>query len=83
MLTYAMPPGATLAPQAQLAGERVVEVLSYLNVTDKSSVPCYTQSRLFRWNIPRTFGGYKGRHCFYATDQVLGLLALLLVYFPY
>jgi hypothetical protein len=78
-----MPAGATLAPQAQLAGEREVEVLSYLNVTDKSSVACHTQSRLFRWNIPRTFGGYKGRHCFYATDQVRGLLALLVQEYEY
>jgi hypothetical protein len=83
MLTDGMPAGATLAPQAQLAGEREVEVLSYLNVTDKSSVPCHTQSRLFRWIIPRTFGGYKGRHCFYATDQVRGLLALLVQEYEY
>jgi len=64
-----MPPGASLAPQVEHVAAKDHTVTSFLGVNDTSTTHCPTQSRVFSWKIPHTYGGYKGRHCFYATDQ--------------
>ena len=64
-----MPPGASLGPQVETPGLFPVTVTSYLGVNDTSSRLCRIQSRVFSWHIPHTYGGYKGRHCFVATDE--------------
>jgi LysM repeat protein len=64
-----MPPGAALAPQATTARPRSVTVTSFFGGNHTSTITCETQSRVFSWVIPHTYGGYKGTHCFHATDK--------------
>ena len=43
-------------------------VQSYLGVNTTTTRNCSVQQRVFRWDMPLTYGGYRGQHCFYATD---------------
>ena len=43
-------------------------VQSYLGANATTTRNCSVQQRVFRWDIPLTYGGYRGQHCFYATD---------------
>ncbi|EKX32098.1 hypothetical protein GUITHDRAFT_148849 [Guillardia theta CCMP2712] len=62
-----MPPGAFLDPQGFSTALVPMLAFSSIGVADGSTRACPTQHVTFHWNIPITYGGYKGRHCFYAT----------------
>lgn len=64
-----MPPGATLSRQTHTTQMTPETRLSFFGVNDTSYVECRTEVRSFSWVIPHTYGGYRGRHCFYATDE--------------
>eukprot|EP00960_Hanusia_phi_P060426 764502-Hanusia_phi.AAC.2 len=62
-----MPPGAMLDPQSSSVALIPMLAFSSIGISDNSTRACPTQHAVFHWNIPITYGGYKGRHCFYAT----------------
>jgi len=64
-----MPPGAMLDPQSSSVALIPMLAFSSIGISDNSTRACPTQHAVFHWNIPITYGGYKGRHCFYATDS--------------
>ncbi len=41
---------------------------SYLGRNATTARRCTVQQRRFRWDVPLTYGGYRARHCFFATD---------------
>mmetsp|Transcript_3266 Transcript_3266/g.8206 ORF Transcript_3266/g.8206 Transcript_3266/m.8206 type:complete len:862 (-) Transcript_3266:194-2779(-) len=64
-----MPPGARLAEQMSAVSHVPVTELSFTGVSSTTERACAVQSRVFTWDIPLTYGGYSGVHCFYATDS--------------
>jgi len=64
-----MPPGASMELQTQTVERVTTTVTSYVGANTTSTVSCAVQHRRFNWHIPLTYGGYRGRHCFYATDS--------------
>lgn len=64
-----MPPGASMDEPLENFSMVPGTETSFSGMSSTTSRQCAVTSRRFVWTIPLSYGGYTGRHCFFATDS--------------